>query len=152
MIAFTVKWYGARQWMWHHARGTTLLIIPLSSDTCWVTSQMAVWFGMQPSTSSFFLSLLEQISAAKTTYLGEMIRNRKQGFALALLLGCTVFKQSMGDLNRVEARIINESSTNPQFSNAVDNSLALNKCLTVTKAAGPAPAALIISRTQPLPW
>lgn len=38
----------------------------------------------------FFLSLLEQISAAKTTYLGEMNHNRKQGFTLDLLLDCTV--------------------------------------------------------------
>lgn len=100
----------------------------------------------------FFLSLLEQIGAAKTTYLGEMNHNRKQGFVLSLLLDCTVFKQLMGDLSRVEARIINESSMNPPFSNAVDNSLALNKCLTVTKAAGLVPAVLVISRTQLLPW
>lgn len=108
---------------------------------CWVTSQMTVWFGMQPSTSAF-LSVLEQILIAKTIHLGEMNHNRKQGFVLALLLDCTVFEQLMGDLNRVESRIINESSVNPQFSKAVDNSLALNKCLTVTKAAGLVPRVL----------
>lgn len=71
-----------------------------------------------------------------------MNHNHKQGFTLALLLDRTVLKQLMGDLNRVEARIIKESSMNPQFSNAVDNSLSLNKCLAVTKAAGLVPAAL----------
>lgn len=74
-----------------------------------------------------------------------MNHNRKQGFTLALLLDWTVFKQLMGELNRVEARIINESSMNPQFNNAINNSLALNKCLTVTKAAGLVPTVLVIS-------
>lgn len=118
---------------------------------CWVTSRMAVWFGTQLLTSSF-LSLLEQIGAAKTTYLGEMNHNRKQGFILALLSDCTVFKQLMGDLNRVGARIVNESSMNPQFSDAVNNSLALNKCLTVTVAVGLVPSLMVISITQLLPW
>lgn len=148
MIAFTAKWYGARQWTWHHARDS----INHSSEQWYVLGYVPngslVW---DAAVSFCFFVSIGTNQCSQNNLLGGNEPQPQAGVHISPAFGSYSSQATDGGFEQSWGKDY-KGIMNPQFSNAVDNSLALNKCLAVTKAAGLVPAVLVINCMQLLLW